>query len=58
MMLHVKRKPKGVNIRVEPKDLEIIKKAAKAERRSMAQFFVLSALGAAKAKESEGVAAS
>lgn len=49
---------KPVLLRVDPKELLVIKKAAKAERRSMAQFFVLSALEAAKIKLSEGVAAS
>jgi uncharacterized protein (DUF1778 family) len=40
---------KSVLLWVDPKELALIKKAAQAERRSMAQFFVLAGLGAAKA---------
>lgn len=40
-------KRQAVILRVDLKELAVIKKAAKAERRSMTQFFVMSALEAA-----------
>jgi uncharacterized protein (DUF1778 family) len=40
---------KSVLLWVDPKELALVKKAAQSERRSMAQFFVIAGLGAAKA---------
>jgi uncharacterized protein (DUF1778 family) len=48
---------KSVLLKVDPEELAMIKKAAQAERRSMAQFFVISASDAAKALLSKGATA-
>ena len=45
----MQRKPQ-VTVRLEPKDLTVIKKAAKIERRSINQFVLLAALTAAQTR--------